>query len=46
MSKDLADRDQAGAVAQQLPGERMTQAMWTHSWQPGSRAGPLDDITD
>jgi hypothetical protein len=20
--------------------------MWTHSWQPGSRAGPLDNITD
>jgi hypothetical protein len=24
----------------------MAQAMWPHSWQPGSRAGPLEDITD
>ncbi len=46
MTKDLADRDQAGAAAQQLAGEGVAQAVWAHPWQPGSQAGPFDDVTD
>ena len=46
MTKDLADRDQPGAVAQQLAGQGVAQAVRPHRGQPGSDAGPLDDVTD
>ncbi len=46
VTKHLADRDQAGPLAQQLRRQGVPQPVRPHPWQPGSQAGPLHDITD
>ena len=46
MPQDLTDRGQAGAAAQQLGRQRMTQPVRPDPAQPGSPAGSLDDVVD
>jgi hypothetical protein len=46
MTKDLTDRDQASALAQQFAGEGMAEPVWSHVWQTSTLARPLNDITD
>ena len=46
MTEHLADRDQAGAVPQQLARESVPEPVRSHCRQTGSLAGPLDDVTD
>jgi hypothetical protein len=46
MAKDLADRGQAGPSTEQLGGQGVAEAVWPHSREPRTRAGPLDDVTD
>ena len=46
MAKDLTDRQQAGALTQELTGEGVPKPMGSHVWQPGPQAGPLNDIPD
>ncbi len=46
MAKDLADRHQASASAQQLTCQGMPEPVWPHRWQADADAGSLDDIAD
>ena len=46
MAQDLADRDQARALAQQLTGQRMAQPVRADVRQARPQAGPFHDVAD
>jgi hypothetical protein len=46
MAQDLADRDQARALPQQLPGQGVPEPMRAHVRKTGLQARPLHDVAD